>query len=181
MDDLVQFEMFNALDLFLIVISLISLVWGIFRGFIREVLTLGTWILAAWLTWRYGGAMGDYLLTFTWLSSERLSYASGLGTVFLGSLVAFTLISRIASKQFRMSSLTAVNRVLGAIFGIVRGVVMCTLLLFGAQFSPATEAAWYKESELIPYFAPLLDFANNIRSKQLLLLDFTDVVVSKRS
>ena len=165
MGDLLHVDMLNALDLLLIGILLVSLIWGLFRGLVREVLALGSWVLAGWLTWRYGAVLGDYLMT--WLSSERLSYFAGLVGVFIGSLVAFTLISRVAYKQFRISGLTAMNRILGAIFGIARGVVVSTLLLFGAQFSPATEANWYKDSELAPYFAPLLEFTDDVVSQQM--------------
>ena len=163
--DLTNIEMLNALDILLIGILSLSLIWGLFRGLVREVLALTSWVLAGWITWRYGVAMGDYLMA--WLNSERLSYFAGLGVVFIGSLVVFTLISRVAYKQFRISGLTAMNRVLGAIFGIARGVVVSTLLLFGAQFSPATEADWYRDSELVPYFAPLLDFTDDVVSQQL--------------
>lgn len=165
MSDLIDIEILNSLDLLLIGILLGSLVWGLFRGLVREVLALSSWILAGWLTWRYGATLGDYLIA--WLSSERLSHFVGLGAVFIGSLVVFTLISRMAYKQFRITGLTAMNRGLGAIFGIVRGVVVSTLLLFGAQFSPATEANWYRNSELVPYFAPLLEFTDDVVSQQL--------------
>ena len=165
MSDLVHIQMLNALDLFLIGILLVSLIWGIFRGLVREVLALGSWVFAGWLTWRYGATVGDYLMAR--LSSERLSYFAGLGAVFVGSLAALTLISRVAYKQFRVSGLTAMNRILGAIFGFARGVVVSTLLLFGAQYSPATEAGWYRDSELVPYFAPLLKFTEEVVSQQL--------------
>ena len=165
MGDLVHIQMLNALDLFLIGILLVSLIWGLFRGLVREVLALGSWVFAGWLTWRYGATVGDYLME--WLSSERLSYFAGLGAVFVGSLAAFTLISRAAYKQFRFSGLTVMNRILGAIFGIARGVVVSTLLLFGAQFSPAIEADWYRDSELVPYFAPILKFTEDVVSQQL--------------
>ena len=157
--------MLNALDILLIGILSLSLIWGLFRGLVREVLALPTWVMAGWLTWRYGATLGDYLME--WLSSERLSYFGGLGIVFISSLAAFTLVSRVAYKQFRISGLTAMNRILGAIFGIARGVVMSTLLLFGAQFSPATEANWYRDSELVPYFASLLEFTDDVVSQQL--------------
>ena len=162
---MVHIEMLNALDLLLTGILLVSLIWGLFRGLVREVLALGSWVLAGWLTWQYGAALGDYLMER--LNSERLSYLAGLGIVFICSLAGFTLISRVAYKQFRISGLTAMNRILGAIFGIARGVVVSTLLLFGAQFSPATEADWYRDSELVPYFAPLLDFTDDVVSQQL--------------
>lgn len=165
MSDLFHIEMLNALDLLLIGILLVSLIWGIFRGLVREILALGSWVLAGWLTWRYGAKLGDYLIV--WLSSERLSYFAGSGAVFIGSLVGLTLISRVAYKQFRISGLTAMNRILGAIFGFARGVAVSTLLLFGAQFSPATQANWYRDSELVPYFAPLLEFTDDVVSQQL--------------
>ena len=102
-----------------------------------------------------------------WLGLEWLSYFAGLAIVFTSSLAAFTLVSRVAYKQFRISGLTAMNRILGAIFGIARGVVVSTLLLFGAQFSPATDANWYRDSELVPYFVPLLEFTDDVVSQQL--------------
>ena len=158
--------MLNALDLFLIGILLLSLIWGLFRGLVREILALGSWVFAGWLTWQYGAAVGNYLTA--WLTSERLSYVAASGTIFIGSLIAFTLISRVAYKQFRIAGLTAMNRILGALFGIARGVVVSTVLLFGAQFSPAIEASWYRDSELVPYFAPLLEFTEDVVSRQLL-------------
>ena len=142
-----------------------SLILGLFRGLVREVLALSAWVLAGWLTWCYGATLGNYLMA--WLNTERLSYFAGLGVMFISSLIAFTLISRVAYKQFRISGLTAMNRILGAIFGIARGVFVSTLLLLGAQFSPATEANWYRNSELVPYFAPLLEFADDVVSQQL--------------
>jgi membrane protein required for colicin V production len=163
--DLFDIDMLNALDFLLIGILLVSLILGLFRGLVREVLALCSWVLAGWLTWRYGATLGDYLMA--WLSSERLSYFAGLGAIFTCSLVIFTLISRVAYKQFRISGLTTMNRVLGAIFGIARGLVLSTLLLFGAQFSPAIEANWYRDSELIPYFAPLLELTDDVVSQQL--------------
>jgi membrane protein required for colicin V production len=163
--DLVYIETLSALDLFLIGILLFSLIWGLFRGLVREVLALGSWVFAGWLTWHYGATVGNYLTA--WLSSEQVSHLVGSGAIFVGSLVAFTLISRVAYKQFRIAGLTAMNRVLGALFGIARGVVVSTLLLFGAQFSPATEASWYRDSELVPYFAPLLEFTEDVVSQQL--------------
>ena len=165
MGDLVQIEMLNGLDFLLLGIVLASLIWGLFRGLVREILALSSWVLAGWLTWRYGATLGNYLMV--WLSSERLSYFAGLGAVFIGSFFAFTLISRIAYKQFRISGLTAMNRIFGAMFGIARGLVVSTLLLFGAQFSPATEANWYRDSELVPYFAPLLEFTDDVVTRQL--------------
>lgn len=165
MGNLVDIQMLNTLDLLLIGILLVSLIWGLFRGLVREVLALGSWVLAGWLTWRYGATVGDYLMA--WLNLERLSYFAGLGAVFIGSLVLFTLISRVAYKQFRIAGLTAMNRVLGAIFGIARGVVVSTLMLFGAQFSPATDAGWYRDSELVPYFEPLLEFTDDVIAQQL--------------
>jgi membrane protein required for colicin V production len=156
--------MLNTLDFVLIGILSVSLIWGLFRGLVREVLALGSWVLAVWLTWQYGSSLGDYLNT--WISSERLSYLAALGTVFLGSLITFTLISRVAYKQFRIAGLTAMNRTLGAGFGIARGVIVTTLLLFGAEFSPAVETEWYRKSELVPYFIPILELTNNVVSQQ---------------
>ena len=143
----------NVFDLVLIGILLGSVIWGIFRGMVREVLGLMSWAVSLWLAWRYGNLMGGYLVTL--LNSEQISLYVGFAAVFLISIFAFTVISKMVHTQFRVTGLTLMNRLFGAMFGVVRGLVLSALLLFLLEYSPATETKWYRQSELSPYLHPL--------------------------
>ena len=153
MGDYLLLGVLNIFDLLLIGILLGSIIWGIFRGLVREVLGLMSWAVSLWLAWRYGNLMGGYLVT--WLNSERISLYVGFAAVFLLGIFAFTVISKMVYAQFRVTGLTLMNRLFGAVFGLLRGLVFNALLLFLVEFSPATETKWYRQSELVPYLNPL--------------------------
>ena len=127
---------------------------GIFRGLVREILALACWVVSIWLSWGYSDDLTRYFVT--WLNSEKLSYFTAAASIFFISLFGLTLISRVICKQFRITGLTGMNRTFGALFGVARGIVVITILVFGLEFTPANEANWYKQSALIPYFSPLL-------------------------
>ena len=164
MDDYQFLGFLNLLDLVLIGILVASVILGIFRGLVREVLALVSWVLSIWIAWKYGNTLGEYLMT--WLNSERLSHYAGLGLIFIGSLFAFTVISKMVHNQFRITGLTLMNRLFGAIFGLIRGLVLSSLLLFASGFSPAIETKWYKQSELVPYISPLVTFIDDAMAKR---------------
>ncbi|MBL10688.1 MAG: hypothetical protein CL402_09280 [Acidiferrobacteraceae bacterium] len=154
----------NILDLIVIIILTGSLLLGIIRGLIREILGLIAWVVSFWLGWKYGTSVGDYLVV--WVKSEQISNYLGLGLVFLASLFALTIVSKVLHSQFRVSGLTVMNRLLGAVFGLARGLVFATLLLFVAQLTPAMDTKWYRKSELVPYLNPiLLIFEKTIQQK----------------
>ena len=137
---------------------------GIIRSLIREILGLIAWVVSFWLGWKYGTSVGDYLVV--WVKSEQISNYLGLGLVFLASLFALTIVSKVLHSQFRVSGLTVMNRLLGAVFGLARGLVFATLLLFVAQLTPAMDTKWYRKSELVPYLNPiLLIFEKTIQQK----------------
>ena len=144
----------NIFDLIVIIILIGSLLWGIVRGLVREILGLISWVVSFWVGWKYGIVVGNYLAT--WVKSEQIRNYLGLGLVSLGSLFALTIISKMLHSQFKVSGLTFMNRLLGAVFGLTRGLFFAIILLFLVQLTPATETKWYRKSELVPYLNPLL-------------------------
>ena len=168
MDDYLFLGVLNLLDLVLIGILIASVILGTFRGLVREVLAVASWVLSIWIAWKYGNILGEYLMTWTWINSEKPSQYAGLGLVFIGSLFVFTVISKMVHNQFRITGLTLMNRLFGAIFGLIRGLVLSSLLLFASGFSPAIETKWYKQSELVPYINPLVTFIDDSMEKKSL-------------
>ena len=154
-------EIFNQLiamspgDLAVGFLILSSLILGIVRGLIREVLSLVSWILAAWLSYRYGLILGDSLDSV--IKNPTLSAVIGSVVVFAGVLIVLTLVSSLLNRVFKKAGLSLADRFFGGIFGVARGVAVITVLLIAFRLTPIPEQDWYIRAQLVPYFNPLVN------------------------
>ncbi|MGY6276921.1 CvpA family protein [Methylomonas sp. MgM2] len=131
----------------------VSAIIGLFRGFIKEAFALLTWIVAI-------GVGLQYSRDFAVLLQNHIDYPSArivtafivlfFMTLLLGSLVSFILNYLIES-----TGLTGTDRLLGMLFGIVRGAVLVSVLVLLAGVTPLPEDSWWKQSLLIPPFQAL--------------------------
>jgi len=131
----------NWLDLVIIGIIAISAVISLFRGFTKEAISLGTWILAFWLALAFSTRLATMLPDSISSPTARIAVAfAGLFvlTVILGGIVNF-LISSLVEK----TGLTGTDRSLGVIFGIVRGALLVVVLtLLAGLTTLPKERAW---------------------------------------
>src|SRR3546814_12264204 len=109
----------NLADLIVIVVLLVSGVFAFVRGFVHEVLAIASWVGAAFVT------LYAYPLVQPWvlgvIAVEFIaSLLTGVG-LFLLTLVLFSVLTRILSNRIQQSSLRALDRSLGLLFGFVRG------------------------------------------------------------
>jgi len=148
-------------DAVVIAALVLSFGLGIFRGFVREVLSLSSWIISIWLAYLYGDNLA--IIIVPWLESERLSGLIGYLVVFVAVLVLLSLIVALLFKLFRVTGFSGTDRFLGGLFGCLRGVVIVAVLLFIAEWTPATGQAWFRESQIVPYFeGPLTWFKSKV-------------------
>ena len=139
----------TTVDYILIAIVLISMLFGAIRGFLRESVALLGWLVGLWLAWRYAPLLQPYLggnLTGTdlqvWVARIILLLGAVLAAWVVGSLLGY-LVQR--------SGLTlGVDRILGAVFGLVRGAVMVGFGVMLAQAAQMEDEPWWKGSKLIP-------------------------------
>ena len=154
MSDLPNLDQIAWLDIVLMITVILSLGLGFVRGLLREVLSLGSWIVSGWLAFLYGDNLAGVLTP--WLESAKLSLLISIVVVFLVTLVGLSLAGSLTLKLFRVSGLTGLDRSLGGVFGLMRGIVVVTIVLFAAGFTPAPENAWFRASSIVPFFqAPL--------------------------
>jgi len=115
----------NSIDLIVIAVVGISTVIAFLRGFVREMLTIGSWLGAA-LVALYGFPMLQGKFE-GWISSKLAAdILCGL-SLFLVSLVVLSILSHMIARLVRGSALTAVDRSLGLLFGLVRGAILVSL------------------------------------------------------
>ena len=135
----------NTVDIIVVAVVALSAIIALLRGFVREVLTIGSWLGAGLVTLYAFPVLQPKFEQ--WISSKLAAdIAGGIG-LFLISLVIFSIISHFIAQFVRGSALTAVDRSLGLLFGLVRGAILVSLaymlvfamdpnLLRGARTTP---------------------------------------------
>lgn len=125
----------TLIDVVVLVIVGLSALFGIFRGLVREVLALAAWV-GAFLAANVFAPEAARLLPAGMAAELRL--LAGFVAVFLLVLVAVSLLAVLASKLVKSAGLGAEDRVLGGVFGLVRGglIVMILVLLAGLTSLP---------------------------------------------
>ena len=109
-------------DIIILAVMGVSLVFGLFRGLLRELLSLVSWILAFWIAYRYSASVAQILDKA--LQNPTLSQAVSAVFVFVLVLVALMLLASLISKIFKAAGLAGMDRILGGLFGLGRAVVI---------------------------------------------------------
>ena len=119
-----------TLDWIFLAVLLISLVVGAWRGLVYELLSVANWIAAFVLAQWFAPLAAQWLPLAS--ATEVVRYAAGFVVVFVLSLFVGGLLAFLVSKLVAAVGLRPVDRVLGAAFGLVRGVIL--LLAFAVVF-----------------------------------------------
>jgi len=123
----------NMLDVVIIIIALLSVVSGLWKGIVREVMSLAGVVLGILAGLLFGGQLGKGLER--WIPNEAAAYAVAMVLVFVLVMLGTELISRIVTGLIKMVNLGIVNHLLGGAFGLLRGfligaVIVLALSLF---------------------------------------------------
>jgi len=154
---------FNWLDIILLVILVITLVLGIIKGLIKEIVGILSVILGLILALVYYPHVSEIYIRF--ISSRPLSKFLGFFTIFLIVLCVGWLISRLFSKLMK-GPLKILNHVLGGGFGLVKGILICGILVFAMLVFPVNINA-LKESRLAPCCLKMTRLAVGLIPKEL--------------
>jgi membrane protein required for colicin V production len=131
----------TVFDLIVIAIVAVSVGISIWRGVVREVLALASWIGAFWIAKELAG------FAATWLpdsvSNPGLRLMFGFIALMLASLLVFSLTGMLLVHLVKVAGLTASDRMLGAAFGLLRGfLIAVTVVLLGGMTSAPREPYW---------------------------------------
>src|SRR5579871_6054056 len=119
----------NWLDVALGLILLVSIVTSFRKGLAREVIALVSVVTAILLGhWLYG-FVGAHLLPY--LSSPAVAHLAGFAVVICGVLLLGSLVSLAVGKFLKVTGLSFVDHLLGAGFGVMRGILISAALVLG--------------------------------------------------
>jgi len=149
----------SLIDIAIIIIIIVSLLSGLFRGFIREVLSLISWITALWIAYNYAVQGAAFLEPYL---EPPLRFVAAFAVIFIVTLLLISMVSYLVHKLFSLTSITGIDRSLGTLFGIIRGVIVVALLILCAAFMDFTNQPCWKESILVNYFLPITEFIRSL-------------------
>ncbi|MDD9806650.1 MAG: CvpA family protein [Gammaproteobacteria bacterium] len=150
------------LDIFIFVIVFVSMVLGIYKGFVREVASLATLLLAFFAAFRFA----DYPLR--WLpeewrgrelavagltaGAEDLARAASFVAIALLVLVVGRFIARRINRAVNAGALSGANRFFGGVFGLVRGSAIVVLLVLLFSLTEVPSSPWWRGALFLPPF-----------------------------
>jgi membrane protein required for colicin V production len=125
-----------------------SVLLGLWRGVVSEVLALAAWV-AGFVAARAWAESVSKLFAGV-VSEPALRYAAGFAVVMLAVLIAFALARLLLKLLLRAVGLGLVDRLLGAGFGVLRGMLIVLVAVLIAGMTALPHAAWWQESSLAP-------------------------------
>ena len=132
-------------DWFFAGVLVLSLLVGAWRGLMFEVISLVSWLAAFVLAQWFAPAVAHWLPISS--TNEALRYGLGFVLVFVGTVFAGSLIAFVVKKLLAAVGLSPADRLLGAAFGAMRGVVILLALTVLVGMTPLKSAPWWQESD----------------------------------
>lgn len=145
-----HFNQLNWVDYSIIAVLTASILISFIRGFVREVLSLLTWISAFLVAFNFGHQVSLKLAPH--VPSQTIQVALAFGALFLGTLLVGAVVNYLLSSLVQKTGLGGTDRVLGMALGGVRGVLIVSLLILLAGFTSITRDPAWQTSTLIPSF-----------------------------
>ena len=147
-------------DLIIIGVIVLSALISLIRGFVKESISLVTWIVAGVLALRYYAPMADLLEPF--INSVTLRQWVGGGILFVITLIVGAIVNFIVSQLVSKTGLSGTDKALGVVFGAARGVLIVTMVVLLASLTPMPEASWWQESTMITFFQQLAEWVRGV-------------------
>ena len=134
----------TLLDIILLVVMLISGLLAMIRGFMREILSIGAWGIAALVTlYFYSRALP---IAKGYFASDMVAIAATVGVIFIGTLLVVSVITVRISDMILDSRVGALDRTLGFLFGLGRGliIVVVAFLFFAWLVPDRSQPEWVR-------------------------------------
>lgn len=159
----------NLVDLAVLVVIALSAIFAFARGFVREVLSIAAWVGAAAIT-LYGF---NYVLGITtrFVTTTLLADLIAGAGLFLASLILLTILTSSLARLVQWSALTPIDRTLGLIFGLARGVVLVSIAYFAVDITlpPNERPVWLRDARSQPLLAQGADMLRSVLPESLQL------------
>lgn len=146
----------SLLDICILIVVGLSSVFGLSRGFIREVLAVVAWVAAIYVARLYSPMLIPLFESIT--ENETARYVLAFAILCLATLIVGAVVNKFMARLISMAGLQMTDRLLGAFFGVARGVIIVAVIIYFAHGQFSTES-WWTESQTIPHVEALIEWA----------------------
>ena len=146
----------NGADWIIIAIVVISCLIGVWRGFMREAISLATWIIGLWLAWTFSSSIEPMLGGL--LSGPQVKVWVARLIILVLVVLAGNLVGYIVTRAVRYSPFGVADRLLGVLFGLLRGALLVGIGVILGELLELDAEPWWKDSALLPYMDFLGDW-----------------------
>jgi membrane protein required for colicin V production len=138
----------TAFDYAVLTVILASVLLGLWRGVVSEILALAAWVVAFLV------ARAEAAEVARWLAGQiaepGMRLAAAYALVFVGVLLVFAIARMLISLMLKAVGLGLLDRLLGAGFGVLRGMVVVLMAVLVAGMTPLPRADWWRDAMLAP-------------------------------
>jgi len=146
---------FNWVDWLFIAVIVTSSVMSLLRGFIREALSLLTWIVAGIITWLFAGDLAEQLvgLDIELFKLFHVRLITSCILLFMLTLVVGALVNHLIYRLIALTDASSMDKFLGMVFGAARGAILVLFVVGLVNVTALTHANWWQQSILQVEFA----------------------------
>lgn len=147
----------NWPDYVIVGVIALSVLVGALRGFVKEVFSLAVWAAAFLVAYFFAGDVADLMESAVALPSAR--HAMGFAGLFIAVLLLGGLANYLLGKLVETTGLSGTDRLMGGVFGAVRGLALVVAVLLVSGFTPIPADPWWKGSGTIQRLMPLVEWS----------------------
>jgi len=140
----------TVVDVVVIFVIFLSALFSLLRGFVKEAISLATWIIAIWLAATFAPQLADALPSN--IESEAARQAIGFGVLFVLTLMVGTLVNMLVSQVVKKTGLSGADRIFGVVFGVLRGGLIIIVFVIIGGMTPLPDTDWWQSSTLLQWF-----------------------------
>ncbi|MFC3149740.1 CvpA family protein [Litoribrevibacter euphylliae] len=167
----------NWLDIVIISVIAVSALVSLKRGFVKELMSLVTWIAALLIARIYAYDFSHYLSDFA--NNGKSALVLAFFVLFVGSLIVGSLINFIISQFVHAVGLSLMDRFLGVAFGVVRGALVIVVGIGLMSLTAFSDSPAWQSSVIVPHFAQVEEWTKEttkLLSEQLSEVDMSGLV-----
>ena len=151
----------TAVDWVIIVVLAVSTLLSLWRGFVREALSLAGWVAAFLVANLFVDQMAS-LLAGT-IDNITGRYVAAYAILFVATLIMATFATYVAGQLVKATGLSVLDRLLGTVFGFARGIIIILVCVFVLrQLVPPPDLLWLDQSALMPHVDMLGQWARQL-------------------
>jgi len=158
-------EHLNWFDFVIMAIIVLSITISFFRGFLKESISLITWVMAVVVALKFASRVTDLMQSL--IHSEILRYLVAFLALFTLVFILGVIINLIVHRLIDVVGLTIVDRVLGIVFGSARGLIAVAVILMFLSVTPMEDTKWLATSQLAPEFTSMVTWLDGFMPEQL--------------